>query len=357
MQEKLKNTKGITLVALIITIIILLILAGVTISLVIGDNGLITKSKQGVGEYQTRAEEEKAQLDEFEQGINENSVDKEAMKILVNSGEDKVFTLTILESSNYNFEIDWGDENEEIIKKENIEEGKLNNVVKIASKNNIKIGDTVTKEIKHTYPNSNKEYEIKIKGNLGGMYFYDTYSSSEKILEIKQWGEVGIKQIRLNCKNMKKIAIPTEKSFKELIWIDFAECKSLTSIPENLFANCPNVKYFDLVFAECTSLTNIPENLFANCPNVTDFSGAFYGCESLTSIPENLFANCYNVTSFRHTFYGCKNLTGNSIKLWSETERKEKGIDENNGGTNCYYGCTKLTDYNEIPRVWKESDE
>ena len=62
MQEKLKNTKGITLVALIITVIILLILAGVTISLVIGDNGLITKSKQGVEESEMASIKEQAEL-------------------------------------------------------------------------------------------------------------------------------------------------------------------------------------------------------------------------------------------------------------------------------------------------------
>ena len=41
-----KGTKGITLVALAVTIAVLLILAGVTISSVIGDNGLINLSKQ-----------------------------------------------------------------------------------------------------------------------------------------------------------------------------------------------------------------------------------------------------------------------------------------------------------------------
>lgn len=40
-----KQEKGITLVALVITIIVLLILAGVSISLVAGDNGILTKSK------------------------------------------------------------------------------------------------------------------------------------------------------------------------------------------------------------------------------------------------------------------------------------------------------------------------
>ena len=41
----LKQNKGITLVALVITIIVLLILAGVSISLVVGDNGILTQSK------------------------------------------------------------------------------------------------------------------------------------------------------------------------------------------------------------------------------------------------------------------------------------------------------------------------
>ena len=41
----LKNKKGITLVALVVTIVILLILAGVSINLVLGNNGIITKAK------------------------------------------------------------------------------------------------------------------------------------------------------------------------------------------------------------------------------------------------------------------------------------------------------------------------
>ena len=41
----LKQNKGITLVALVITIIVLLILAGVSISLVVGDNGVLTQAQ------------------------------------------------------------------------------------------------------------------------------------------------------------------------------------------------------------------------------------------------------------------------------------------------------------------------
>lgn len=40
----MKSTKGITLIALVVTIVVLLILAGVSINLVIGNNGIITKA-------------------------------------------------------------------------------------------------------------------------------------------------------------------------------------------------------------------------------------------------------------------------------------------------------------------------
>ena len=44
--EKVEKNKGITLIALVITIIVLLILAGVTIATLTGDNGILTKASQ-----------------------------------------------------------------------------------------------------------------------------------------------------------------------------------------------------------------------------------------------------------------------------------------------------------------------
>ena len=45
MKRDLREDKGITLIALIITVIVLIILASVTINMVVGDNGIITKTK------------------------------------------------------------------------------------------------------------------------------------------------------------------------------------------------------------------------------------------------------------------------------------------------------------------------
>ena len=44
METKKRATKGITLIALVVTIVVLLILAGVSLNLVIGNNGIITKA-------------------------------------------------------------------------------------------------------------------------------------------------------------------------------------------------------------------------------------------------------------------------------------------------------------------------
>ena len=58
----MKSIKGITLIALVITIIILILLAGVSISILTGDDGLITKAKMGAQNYQNAAVEEQGML-------------------------------------------------------------------------------------------------------------------------------------------------------------------------------------------------------------------------------------------------------------------------------------------------------
>ena len=59
MKEKLKNTKGITLIALVITIIVLLILAAVSIATLTGENGILTRATDAKEEtrYATIKEE------------------------------------------------------------------------------------------------------------------------------------------------------------------------------------------------------------------------------------------------------------------------------------------------------------
>ena len=62
MNKKLKNKqeRGITLIALVVTIVVLLILAGVSISLVLNNNGVISKAKDAKNQYaEAQTNEEK----------------------------------------------------------------------------------------------------------------------------------------------------------------------------------------------------------------------------------------------------------------------------------------------------------
>lgn len=68
----LKGQKGITLVALVITIIILLILAGVTISLTLGENGIFDLTKRAAGNYANEARKEENISNDVLDYINDN---------------------------------------------------------------------------------------------------------------------------------------------------------------------------------------------------------------------------------------------------------------------------------------------
>ena len=61
MKKELKKQNGITLVALIVTIIILLILAGISIS-ALTQTGIFGKAKQATEKYKEAEEKEKSKL-------------------------------------------------------------------------------------------------------------------------------------------------------------------------------------------------------------------------------------------------------------------------------------------------------
>ena len=62
LKERLKTHKGITLIALVINIIVLLILAGVAIATLTGDNGIIAKAQQAKMQNDKAAAKEKVDL-------------------------------------------------------------------------------------------------------------------------------------------------------------------------------------------------------------------------------------------------------------------------------------------------------
>ena len=62
MKLNLKERKGITLIALVITIIVLLILAGVSIAMLTGQNGILTQANNAKTSTANKSAEEKVKL-------------------------------------------------------------------------------------------------------------------------------------------------------------------------------------------------------------------------------------------------------------------------------------------------------
>lgn len=72
MNRNIQN-KGITLIALVVTIIVLLILAGITISLVIGQNGIITRANYAKLENRAGAVQDEIEIWKMETEIDKYS--------------------------------------------------------------------------------------------------------------------------------------------------------------------------------------------------------------------------------------------------------------------------------------------
>ena len=64
-KTKIQENKAITLIALVITIIILIIIAGVTINLSVGENGIFNKAKYAQEEYSNSTVYEQEKLNEL----------------------------------------------------------------------------------------------------------------------------------------------------------------------------------------------------------------------------------------------------------------------------------------------------
>lgn len=112
-MKKTKENKGITLVALVITIIILILLTGITIATLGGENGLFTKVKLGKERYEISEAKEKLELEitnlQIEQQGKGEELKKEDLPKMNNNEIDvrdtTNFPVEVI-YKNYKFEVD-----------------------------------------------------------------------------------------------------------------------------------------------------------------------------------------------------------------------------------------------------------
>ncbi len=356
-KVKKQKSKGITLIALVITIIVLLILAGVTIAALAGPNGIITNSVNAKIEY----------------------------------GHSKVTEAIILEWSNYQIEINTSDtdkENAKIASTEKI-------IIPANIKNNLAngTGETFIDYLKNKgYINeegivnvSNLLNETLSTGNGTGTtdvykieseigkYTLKYYETAEKVRELWQGGGLDWNKILEEAeKNPEKIKEESGQLTSDLIGIgtdgkpvnmdlwrfkydqssdsyiegesdpmyrkfrayrgDIIDGKIEGTIPQyiyneeqkkfkkvtsliGMFCNLPDlvvaptipstVTEIRALFADCKNLIQAP-----TIPNsVTSMYETFDGCSNLKQAPEIPSS----VTSMSYTFRKCTNLTGTLI--------------------------------------------
>ena len=72
-NHEIKNKqKGITLISIVVTIVIILILAGITLNITIGEDGLISKSKEITNDIVKSEEEAQTQINSLQTAQSES---------------------------------------------------------------------------------------------------------------------------------------------------------------------------------------------------------------------------------------------------------------------------------------------
>ena len=116
---KIQENKAITLIALVITIIVLIILAGVAINLAFGQNGLVARAKAARGEYSTAETKEKLEQEilnvqiqavqegkEFNLKYLKEKIDKTKYEITLDDEENPTTAVIKEIGSNYYLTVD-----------------------------------------------------------------------------------------------------------------------------------------------------------------------------------------------------------------------------------------------------------
>ena len=222
------------------------------------------------------------------------------------SGAD--FTLPLISTGTYNFSIDWGDGNSDII---------------------TAWDDAATT---HTYSTTG-QYSVKISGIITGWIFGTGSTEVTKFIEITSIGSLAFEGSALNafrdatnltsidnsaplettgvtefremyrgCSSLTQIPLMDATAGDNYQWM-FHGCTSLTTLPDLDFGAPTNIREMFFVTNVLTTLTNTTVDL----SNATYFSQLFFDCRELISIPD-VWLNTASATTINGMFRGCRAL-------------------------------------------------
>ena len=390
-----KKKNAITLLALVITIVIMLLLAGVAIQMTMGENGLIAKSAQA------QKAQAKAELYDTAK-LSYMSLNTKALENGQPSPNAELVLSTTEFTNKYNVV---GDDVTD--KKGTVIDTKANvlNIIQGTVAGGFSSGGASTSESWPktvggvTIPEEDKDkmiLKLKVKSdtevdfsthienlmkidpieldygngekeNVTDLYNRNNkhYNVGEYILKLKNIKDFGLREVgdfEIEVLQWGKILEKNEKNIIQIpnvikiyepepdrIPIDYEEPK-FTEIPEWLFSK----KVTSTVMSKfwySNNIKSIPEGLFKNNVNIVSFASVFVGCSGLTSIPEGLFKNNVKVTTFWGTFYDCTGLTSIPETIVEIAKKvKEKG----GNVSGMFRHCTSASNYTSIPEYIQE---
>ena len=260
MKNQIKGKKGVTLVALVVTIIVLLILAGITIATLSGDNGIVQKAGEAKEGSKKSELEEEIQLLFLKADMNKKEYSEETMK----------------EKLKEKFESAYGKGAVEIDKVGDKYKIKING----ESKYKIDSEGTLI-----PYEEMAPGY---IYGRLDGNTLYlratDKDENNNTYIQITTSGGSYAISNKFQIASIEKVVIQEPISTPENCRFSFFNnCSRLKTIENIENLHTEHVSNMTYMFNECSSLTNIDLREL-NTSNVTDMSYMFNNCRSLKSL-------------------------------------------------------------------------
>ena len=327
-----RNERGITLIALVVTIVVLLILAGVSISMLTGENGIITQA-QGASiknDNGTVLEGLRIKLSEY-LSENEGKYAKDKLELLRDDNIiDENNIVNVEELLKQRLKTGNGSNNKDVYV---IEENNLYYYDKKGNKTDV--GDLGSTE--ESIPETDHDlFEITDDGTISLKYYDDYYHDREEfpvedLVIPKKVNGIIVKKISEDfllaghggifsdtiANRLKSVTIPDtvveigENAFRYCISLtNVIIPKSVTSIGNSAFVNCSSltditipgsvIKIGERAFSWCGKLINITisegvelieGNAFSFCSNLTNITIP----KSVTSIGENTFWSCDNL--------------------------------------------------------------
>ena len=292
-KENLIKTNGITLMVLIITIIILLILAGITVATLTGDNGLIKNSINAKEETEISNEKEVVDtatlkaLANNKTGILVNDELQNELDKITGDGKTEVKVIrkkVIVEftDSKRMYRVDNSGNVYEYVYADLpiMEDGTnfnsrmndyKNNILTVTVLDNMNVPENAY-QVFDVSKEQNETVKAWLVENAENENMYDLYIGGNDGVDIE------------NCQNLFGY---------------FSNCVDINL--ENLYTE--KVKNFSYMFSWDTNLKKINlENL--NTSNATGMQGMFNKCNSLSDLDVSNF-NTSKVTSMQSMFYGC----------------------------------------------------